>query len=402
MAELWYYTTEGKQMDPVTIVELQLLAVNGTLKPTDMVWNEGLPRWVRANSVKELFPNAGAAIDHHHTPPKPGAPLAPTGAVEVPVPATAKAPSAVDEAPRGTGRRRPAEDESFGPARRQPKTGPGSFGIVAALIVGAVLLLGSLGVGLVILLVVNPGGAVGKINPTNLVKGEATFNLALGIGATDSRKFSFRKGVGYEIKVLTQPKGEHVDVDIHIFDSAGHFVTKDDLPDSDCFVRWTPEADGEYRLDIMNLNQPRPGVPPAVPVTCVVAIKEAKEQPIIDKKDPPKDEPLPFDTLEGKGFKDFTISTAKKEQMQKFRVKAGHKATFTFLPSNPNGKTNFDIVVIVDSDPEKKIAEDVGPEARASVTFTRPTTEIVQVRIINSSGKGGGTGRGVLNYDASP
>ena len=398
MAEMWYYTTEGKQMDPVPIAELQRLAGNGTLKPTDMVWNEGLPRWVRANSVKELFPNSGAAIDHHYTPPKPTAPLAPTGAVEVPIPTTAKAVPSAEEATRGPGRRRPAEDDSFVPARRQPKSGVGSFGIVTALIVGAVLLLGSLGVGLVILLVVNPGKADGKINPDNVIKGEVKYNLALAPNARDNRKFSFRKNVDYEITVKTQQRDHPgVDVDIHIFDAAGNQVTLDNGPEPDCFIRWIPDRDGEYRIEVINLiNQGVVGIP----INCVVTIREFKETPVVEKKEP-KDEPLPIDTLEGKGFKDYTIPM-KKEQTQKFRIKAGHRANFTFLPSNPNDKTNFDIVVVTDSDPEKKVAEDVNAEARASVSFTRPATEIVHVRIINSSGKGGGTGRGVLNYDASP
>ena len=37
MAEMWYYTTDGKQMDPVPIAELQRLAGEGTLKPP---WSE--------------------------------------------------------------------------------------------------------------------------------------------------------------------------------------------------------------------------------------------------------------------------------------------------------------------------------------------------------------------------
>ena len=67
MAEMWYYTTEGKQMDAVTIQELKRLVRDGTLKPTDMVWKEGMPRWIRASSVTELFPDPTAALDPYFT-----------------------------------------------------------------------------------------------------------------------------------------------------------------------------------------------------------------------------------------------------------------------------------------------------------------------------------------------
>src|SRR5208282_3777010 len=65
MAEMWYYTTEGKQMDPVSMKELKRLVGDGTLKPTDMVWKEGMARWIRASSVKELFPDPISALDHY-------------------------------------------------------------------------------------------------------------------------------------------------------------------------------------------------------------------------------------------------------------------------------------------------------------------------------------------------
>ena len=65
MAEMWYYTTEGKQMDPVSMKELKRLVGDGTLKPTDMVWKDGMARWIRASSVQELFPDPISALDHY-------------------------------------------------------------------------------------------------------------------------------------------------------------------------------------------------------------------------------------------------------------------------------------------------------------------------------------------------
>lgn len=379
MAEMWYYTTEGKQMDPVPMSELKGLIDNGTLKPTDMVWKDGMPCWVRASSMRELF--ADTAVT----------PIAPVAG---------KASPAVDEGDHRasfTPRRATAADDATGPSRRrpEPQKAGSSFGIIAALILGAMLLVGGLGVGVVILILANRTSD-GKINPTNLIKGEAKYNVVLAPGASENRKFSFRRGVDYEITVKTQPEMDGLDVDIHLFNAGGREVTREDLPDRDCRLRWVPDADGEYKIEVRNLNQ----FNRAVQVTCAVLIKEFKEQPIVEKKEPPKEEPLPPDTMEGKGFKDFTIPL-KKEEMQKFRVRAGYKASFTFVPPNPAPATDFNIIVVKDNDLNQTIAQDVGPEARASATCTLPTTEIVRVRIVNASGKGG-TSKGILNYDVSP
>src|SRR6185295_14784355 len=70
MAEMWYYTNEGKQMDPVSMKELKRLVGDGILKPTDMVWKDGMPRWIRASSLKELFPDPTSALDQYFTSTK--------------------------------------------------------------------------------------------------------------------------------------------------------------------------------------------------------------------------------------------------------------------------------------------------------------------------------------------
>src|SRR5580693_8315815 len=69
MMEMWYYTCEGKQMDPVSIRDLKRLVGDGALKPTDMVWKEGLPRWIRASSMTELFPDPSSPLDQYFSSP---------------------------------------------------------------------------------------------------------------------------------------------------------------------------------------------------------------------------------------------------------------------------------------------------------------------------------------------
>jgi hypothetical protein len=74
VADLWYYTRDGKAMDPVSEAELKKLAASGDLQPTDLVWKEGMPKWVRAGSAKELYGQERpepAAMDDPDSAPRP-------------------------------------------------------------------------------------------------------------------------------------------------------------------------------------------------------------------------------------------------------------------------------------------------------------------------------------------
>ena len=173
MAEMWYYTTEGKQMDAVTIKELKRLVGDGTLKPTDMVWKEGMPRWIRASSVKELFPDPTSALDQYFTStltaekkdaqaqasgvtaPGKGSPIAPMPASNNNGSAPATQESQGKKRKTSAGE---AEEDSRRPPRRRPDAGGGgsSIFIIVGLLIGGFLLLGALVGGVVILIFVIP------------------------------------------------------------------------------------------------------------------------------------------------------------------------------------------------------------------------------------------------------
>src|SRR6516164_565798 len=55
MANLWFYAQNGQQTGPITAEQLEQLAHGGRLHETDLVWKEGLPHWVQANTVAGLF-----------------------------------------------------------------------------------------------------------------------------------------------------------------------------------------------------------------------------------------------------------------------------------------------------------------------------------------------------------
>ena len=54
MATQWFYTQNNQQLGPIGSQQLKDLAANGTLSPTDLVWNEKLTEWVAASKVKGL------------------------------------------------------------------------------------------------------------------------------------------------------------------------------------------------------------------------------------------------------------------------------------------------------------------------------------------------------------
>lgn len=62
---IWFYSKDGKsKVGPVSAAELQALAQADELRPADMVWREGMPKWVPAEKIKGLFtvPAAGSPL----------------------------------------------------------------------------------------------------------------------------------------------------------------------------------------------------------------------------------------------------------------------------------------------------------------------------------------------------
>lgn len=57
MASDWYYAKGKQKFGPVDAAELKRLAATSILMPEDLVWKQGQPKWLRASSVKGLFPH---------------------------------------------------------------------------------------------------------------------------------------------------------------------------------------------------------------------------------------------------------------------------------------------------------------------------------------------------------
>jgi TM2 domain-containing membrane protein YozV len=104
----WYYSVDGGRQGPVAAAELKKLAHAGTLKPTDLVWKDGMADWSPAKTIKGLFAAAPAAAAP--APSKSG-----EQAAARPRPAEAEA----DDRPSRRGRREDDEDEDDRPSRRR-------------------------------------------------------------------------------------------------------------------------------------------------------------------------------------------------------------------------------------------------------------------------------------------
>lgn len=77
MAQQWYYARGDQRTGPITSKQLKTLAASGGLRPTDLVWAEGMEQWKEARLVQGLFHPDEAG--HRQGPPPlptdlPGAP----------------------------------------------------------------------------------------------------------------------------------------------------------------------------------------------------------------------------------------------------------------------------------------------------------------------------------------
>lgn len=57
----WHYTSGGQQHGPVSEDQLRALVAAGSIRPSDLVWNQSLPQWVPAGQAGMVMPAQGAA-----------------------------------------------------------------------------------------------------------------------------------------------------------------------------------------------------------------------------------------------------------------------------------------------------------------------------------------------------
>ena len=85
MGQEWYYRQNGQKNGPISGAEMKQLAAAGKLQAADMIWKQGMEKWVPASSVTGLFPAAQVPGATKVPPPLPPTkvppPLPPTKTV---------------------------------------------------------------------------------------------------------------------------------------------------------------------------------------------------------------------------------------------------------------------------------------------------------------------------------
>lgn len=121
MDSVWYYVSNGNQVGPVSLFDLKQAASAGKFTPNDLVWQEGTPDWVAANTVAGLFP----AATQPPRPPQPSAPPQPTYALAPPPPPAPSHPAAAEPLPLDDDPPRPAKSRKRSPHESADGPPPG-------------------------------------------------------------------------------------------------------------------------------------------------------------------------------------------------------------------------------------------------------------------------------------
>lgn len=245
MAALWYYTSNRQQMGPVSWAELCHLADSGFLRPTDLVWGDGMSDWARAD-MQGLFQEKSAG----------------PGPIPLAESAEPRRVGAREDEERP--RRRPArgldDDDEYGdfdedrPRRRRRSEGMPT-GLKVGLIVGGVVLL-LLVLGIVIFYVLRGSGPVYDVP----VRAPLVFNDTLR--SSDQRDRKFRRPCKiYNVKFeansayVIEHRSVMFDAYLQLEDPNGIIVAEDDdggrnfgLGPLDARITFRANVTGTYRV----------------------------------------------------------------------------------------------------------------------------------------------------------
>lgn len=250
MADIWYYTRGGKQMDPVSMAELRQLAAQGYLKPNDMVWREGMPQWILASAADGIFDEPAHVPNYQVQRGWNGAPAA------MPV----AAPSRPAAQTAGASGRRYSDTIPSSAARYAPQKGM-STGAKVGIVLGVVLLLAGLGVAAV-LLKMNSGGDTPDVARKDKDKDDGkktevkpavvdTYKVFIRDRKEDRRLVELKGGMRYEVTVKAN---RDCRMDVFVDDEGGKELAKRlDAPTTATLDFATPAA-GRYRIEIVNMG----------------------------------------------------------------------------------------------------------------------------------------------------
>jgi hypothetical protein len=235
MADLWFYAQNGQQKDPVPSSQLRQLASAGSLRPTDLVWKEGMANWVPANQIPGLFAAAQPA------------PVPQASYQQAPVPY--QQPGGGPQQSKGSyAPTDPYMDEpdEFAPRRKRrkkKKDGP-NIGVILGIIGGVVVVLG-----LVI------GGLIWAVNSSFAPRESDSRSWSLKPQDKANYHFTFEKG---KFVVIDVKSNANSDVDLAVYDGSSK-IAEDTSLSKNCKVSFIANATKSYRVEVWNRLTIEPG-----------------------------------------------------------------------------------------------------------------------------------------------
>jgi GYF domain 2 len=218
VADEWYYADNAQQKGPVPVTVLREMAANGILKPTDLVWTEGMSQWAPASATRGIF----------RPPP------------QTPVRAPSR-PALLPE-PYADG-----EDDSFAPNNEPAATlnrGPGGVSTAKLAFIGVFVFVVALAV------------IVGIVTTVIVANPQTGRSYAVSLnfeGQEDVRALQFRQNERVRITVTANEWGGvfEPDVDLFVVDPQGNLVAEDTRPDKDCELTFIAAQTGQYRVVVV-------------------------------------------------------------------------------------------------------------------------------------------------------
>jgi hypothetical protein len=239
MVPEWYYADQGQQQGPVTFADLQGLAAEGRLRPSDLVWKTGWPNWAAAGTQPGLFAAPATATQRLDRAPAPCA-------------------LAWEDVPPD-----PWDQGRSIYARREYQRRVSAGNSFAAFAFGAGLLLFVVACGVVAGIVTTRG--TGDQPKQTAKNDERTWRLDTGTHQSWTIPFNF--GDDVTIRVTSDHDS---DVDLFVFAdeakmnalmrsgnverSVGLCVAYDNSPSKDCYVRFRAPRTGTYYVLVANRN----------------------------------------------------------------------------------------------------------------------------------------------------
>ena len=250
MTAQWYYTSNNEQRGPVTWAKLRELASIGMLKPSDLVWTDGMDEWVKARQQDGLFDGVESDDDSE----------------------SRNSRGTETRSSRRARRDEDVEENEESPRRRSVSNRSGGGQMPAALKVLLIL-------GVVFVLIVMIGGCIGGIvwfstrpggGGGNRVHDSFTVNNLFPKG-DQFRDYRFTRGRRVVITVSNDVQIPQPDVDLYVHRLRDNQLVGADIlvpaQNRNCRVEFVVPADDTYRVRVVNLG-------PGMARRCAVRVDE--------------------------------------------------------------------------------------------------------------------------------